>query len=91
VTVKYVDGNEVPNEQSLGQRLASVRKAKGLNQREMADSVKLSYRSYRAYETDDREPPFYAMVEVVRLYKLDAEWFMFGDQDRTAPTERDVE
>lgn len=91
MTIKFVDGSEVPNEQSLGQRLASVRKAKGLNQKEMADSAKLSYRSYRAYETDDRDPPFYAMVEIVRLYKLDAEWFLFGDQGRSATTERDVE
>lgn len=89
MSVKYVNGIEMPNEQSLGQRLASVRQAKGLNQREMAASVKLSYRSYRAYETDDRDPPFYAMVEIVRMYKLDAEWFLFGDRGRT--TERDVE
>lgn len=89
MSVKYVDGREVADEETLGQRLLSVRKAQGLNQSEMAHSVGLSYRSYRAYETGDRDPAFYPMVEIVRVYKLDAEWFLFGDQGRSANVEKD--
>lgn len=89
MNVKYADGKVVTNGQSLGQRLASVRKVKGLNQREMAESVGLSYRSYRAYETGDREPPFYPMVEIVKIYELDAEWFLFGDQGRLDTTDKE--
>lgn len=67
-------------------RLLEVRRSANLNQSEMAKRAGTSYRSYRAYETGKREITFKVLRTVVVEFELDANWLLFGDEDRPQPS-----
>lgn len=45
-------------------RLNEIRKAKGITAQQMADMLHMGLRSYRNYESGDREPSLSALVEI---------------------------
>lgn len=49
---------------NFGKRLNKTRKEKGVTAQNMADLLGIGLRSYRAYESGDREPSFSVLVKI---------------------------
>jgi transcriptional regulator with XRE-family HTH domain len=53
-----------------GNELAKVREVKKLSQREIADALGITLRSYQRYEAGDREPTISLLVALSRFYRV---------------------
>lgn len=51
----------------FGKRLNSVRHSKGLTAQQMADYLQIGLRSYRNYESGDREPSLSMLVQIADI------------------------
>nr|WP_083520825.1 helix-turn-helix transcriptional regulator [Alicyclobacillus kakegawensis] len=51
--------------------LQSARKRKGLTQKQVADALGITLRSYQHYEYGERTPPLVKAMELARLLDLD--------------------
>ena len=79
--IKFLNG-ESKSVDEIHDRLKAVRQHLGLNQVAMAELLNTSVRSYKGYEAGHREVPLPMAITIIVHAKLDAEWFLFGDNGR---------
>lgn len=63
----------------FGLRLNSVRKKRKITAQEMADTLGIGLRSYRAYESGDREPSFKVLVQIADKLNVSADYLLCRD------------
>lgn len=64
----------------FGKRLNETRKSKGITAQSMADTLEIGLRSYRAYESGDREPNFETLVKIADCLDVSADWLLCRDE-----------
>ena len=64
----FINMNEQNN--TFGKRLASIRKAKGLTQRDLANLVGISYRMVAYYEAQTDRPPATKLTTFAEVLKV---------------------
>lgn len=62
------------------QRLNQTRKARGFTAQQMADLLGIGIRSYRAYESGDREPCFEALVTLADALDISCDYLLGRDR-----------
>lgn len=65
---------------SFGKRLNQARKANGQTAQQMADMLGIGLRSYRAYESDDREPYFENLVKIADYLNVSTDYLLGRDE-----------
>lgn len=77
-------GQEVPapTYEPLGKRLKEVRKHHKLTQPQVSELFSISRSSYQNYERDERDMPISLVKSFIRHFRLNSEWFLFGDAGR---------
>ena len=60
-------------------RLNTVRKSKGFTAQQMADSLNIGIRSYRNYESGDREPSLSMLVRIADKLNVSADYLLCRD------------
>ena len=63
---------------SLGEKLLSLRKKKGLSQEEVADLLHVTRQTVSKWETDQSTPDFDKVVPICKLYDISTEE-LFGE------------
>ena len=71
----------------LGERIASLRKAHGITQVQLAEALKVSQQTVQAYEVGRRRIPVSALPVVARLFAVSLEE-LFGEARRAAHGKR---
>lgn len=66
----------------IGERIKSLRKIRGIKQKDMADMLHLKNSTYSNYENGHREPPFEIILESARILKVAASDLMGNDWDK---------
>lgn len=69
---------------TFGERLNLARKSKGLTAKNMADALSIGIRSYRAYESGDREPNLANLVRIADALNVTTD-FLLGRESTEAP------
>lgn len=64
---------------TFGQRLNETRKARAFTAQAMADLLQIGVRSYRAYESGDREPHFETLVKIADIFDVSTDWLLCRD------------
>lgn len=72
----------------IGARLKELRNKTGLNQQEFAETIGVSYRSYRAYESGQREVTTAVLTKLYDLMGHSPMWVLTGK--RTSLNETDM-
>lgn len=75
------EGNEMAIR--MGQRLRKIRISYRLTQAEMASSLGIASMTYNRYEWGWRMPDAEFCAAVVKKYKVDASWLLFGNDAKT--------
>jgi len=75
---------------NIGMRLKEIRAKTGLNQQEFAETIEVSYRSYRGYESGERELPTSILIKLHRLMKEEPLWVLTGKQILLGEPELDI-
>ena len=65
---------------NFGQRLNHIRKEQRKTAQEMADVLGIGLRSYRAYESGDREPYFETLVKIADYLDVSADYLLCRDE-----------
>ncbi len=65
---------------SFGKRLNLSRKEHGQTAQNMADMLGIGVRSYRAYESDDREPCFEALIKIADFLDVSTDYLLCRDE-----------
>ena len=60
----------------LSERLFLLRKQKNLSQEELAEQSGIAYRSYRRYESGEREPSASTIVILARFFGVSADYLL---------------
>lgn len=63
---------------SLGDRLATLRKAAGLSQNDLADRLEVSRSSYQYYERNERDLPASLLLKLCQIFDDDAHRILTG-------------
>lgn len=61
---------------TFGERLNATRKAKGKTAQNMADLLGIALRSYRAYESGDREPQLSYLVAIADFLGVTTDYLL---------------
>lgn len=72
---------------SFGERLAELRKEKGLSQQELAKLFELSKSAIAMYETDRREPSNESLNELAIFFNVSTDYFL-GRTDQRTPIDQ---
>lgn len=64
----------------FGKRLNKIRKQRGRTAQQMADMLGIGLRSYRAYESDDREPSFANLVKIAESLDVSTDYLLGLDE-----------
>ena len=64
---------------NFGERLNRVRKERGYTAQKMADMLCIGLRSYRAYESGDREPQFENLVKIADYLDVSTDYLLCRD------------
>jgi len=83
MTVPANEPTKNPLNVQLGKRLRRIRQITGKNQKDFAETIGSSLRSYRGYESGEREISYSVARSIVEICNVDAEWFMFGNSRTT--------
>ena len=75
---------------NIGMRLKEIRAKTGLNQQDFAETIGASYRSYRGYESGEREVPTSILVKLHNLMNEEPLWILTGKQTLLGDTELDI-
>ena len=75
----------------FGQRLAALRKARGLTQVELAELTKTSQRAISYYENEAGYPPAAVLIELARALQLSADELLGLKPHRKGPMENNPE
>ena len=65
---------------AFGERLNQIRKEKGRTAQAMADMLQIGLRSYRAYESGDREPQFENLVKIADFLDVSTDLLLCRDE-----------
>ena len=65
---------------TFGKRLNSTRKERGQTAQSMADMLGIGIRSYRAYESGDREPHFETLVKIADYLDVSTDYLLGRDE-----------
>ena len=68
---------------TFGQRLNETRKSKGFTAQKMADFLGIGLRSYRAYESNAREPSFSVLVKIADYFDVSTDFLLCRDSFRS--------
>lgn len=60
----------------FGEILNKTRKSQGITAQEMADYLSVNLRSYRAYESNDREPSFDMLVKIADKLNVTTDYLL---------------
>ena len=60
----------------FGEILNKTRKSKGLTAQQMADFLGVQLRSYRAYESKDRQPSFAVLVKIADRLNVTTDYLL---------------
>ena len=60
----------------IGDILNKTRKSQGFTAQQMADYLGIKLRSYRAYESNDREPSFQTLVKIADKLNVTADYLL---------------
>ena len=60
----------------FGNILNKTRKSKGLTARQMAEFLNINLRSYRAYESNDRQPSFETLVKIADKLNVTTDYLL---------------
>ena len=61
-------------------RLNETRKSKGITAQQMADSLCVNIRSYRAYESADRSPNIEVLVKIADILDVSTDYLLCRDE-----------
>lgn len=64
----------------FGRRLNQVRKERGKTAQNMADMLSIGLRSYRAYESGDREPHYETLVKIADCLDISTDYLLCRDE-----------
>lgn len=65
---------------SFGKRLNLSRKKQGQTAQNMADMLGIGLRSYRAYESEDREPCFDSLIKIADFLDVSTDYLLCRDE-----------
>ncbi len=65
---------------TFGKRLNQARKERGQTAQSMADMLGIGLRSYRAYESGDREPYFENLVKIADFLDVSTDYLLCRDE-----------
>ncbi len=65
---------------SFGSRLNETRKRRKLAAKIVAEHIDVNLRSYRAYESDDREPSFATLVKLAKFLGVSTDYLLEMDE-----------
>jgi len=69
-------------EESLGQRIARLRKNKGLTQEELGDKVAVSSQAVSKWETDSSVPDVTLLVKIANIFDISVDELLGNDKFR---------
>lgn len=72
---------------SFGDRLNQTRKQQGRTAQQMADLLDIGLRSYRAYESGDREPCFAYLVKIADTLNVSTDFLLGRDEFLSRPAD----
>lgn len=61
----------------LGKRINEIRKERGITAQSMADMLHINLRSYRNYESGDREPSVESIIKIADILDISVD-YLFG-------------
>jgi hypothetical protein len=64
---------------TLGMRIEKVQLDNGLNNVNFAKSVNCNYTAMSMYKMDSRIPTLHTIMNICKVYNVDANWLLFGD------------
>ena len=64
---------------TFGERLNQTRKQQGITAQGMADMLEVGLRSYRAYESGDREPCFAYLIKIADALNVSTDFLLGRD------------
>ena len=67
----------------FGARLRALRKARGWKPKQTAARLDILYHRYMKYEEGLREPPFWLLVRMARLYAVTTDFLLLGEEGET--------
>ncbi len=65
---------------AFGERLNQVRKERGKTAQNMADMLGIGLRSYRAYESNNREPYFETLIKIADFLDVSTDFLLCRDE-----------
>lgn len=65
---------------TFGKRLNQTRREQGFTAQQMADMLGIGLRSYRAYESSDREPHFANLVKIADFLGISTDYLLCRDE-----------
>ena len=65
---------------TFGKRLNQVRKTRNVTAQTMASIVGIGLRSYRAYESDDRQPSFDILLKIADYLDVSIDYLLCRDE-----------
>lgn len=60
----------------FGEVLNKTRKLRGITAQRMADDLEINLRSYRAYESNDRQPSFDMLVKIANVLNVTTDYLL---------------
>jgi len=64
----------------FSKRLNELRKAKGISAKNMAEALGIELRSYRNYESGDREPSLRTVVKLADILDVSTDYLLCRDE-----------
>ena len=64
----------------FNKRLNETRKKKGITAQQMAVFLELGVRSYRRYESGDREPPLMTLIKIADILEVPVDYLLGRDE-----------
>ena len=64
---------------TLGMRIEKVQLDNGLTGTAFVKSVNANYAAMSMYKMDSRLPPLHVIINICKVYNVDANWLLFGD------------
>ncbi|MCL2564146.1 MAG: helix-turn-helix domain-containing protein [Oscillospiraceae bacterium] len=68
----------------IGDMLNKTRKAKGFTAQQMADCLGINLRSYRAYESNDRQPSLQMLIKIADKLNVSTDYLLCRDYKNNA-------
>ena len=65
----------------IGDILNKTRKAQGITAQQMADYLNISLRSYRYYESNNRQPSLQILVKIAGKLNVTTDYLLCGEQE----------